>query len=144
MLQMKMLLGTGWCRIESRTTVRQLQPPGGKQLTVVETSGSTERTVFAQVASVSCGKDYARGSLPDVDVWELALRVFDEPSHGRVLVEPDDDNLGQPLDFGKGREGVPDHGFSSDGQERLGTWRSAHGIPHSRLQLAPSTDVQKH
>lgn len=64
-------------------------------LTVVKPPRGAERPVLPQIA--------------DSDIGELALRVLDETAHDRVLVEPDNEDLGEARDFGERGERVPDH-----------------------------------
>ena len=86
---------------------------------MVETASGTEGPVLSKIAAISFARRNAAMILPDVDVWELALRVLDEASHGRVFVEPNDDDLRETFDLGEGGERVPDHWLPSHGQKWL-------------------------
>lgn len=75
----------------------RLKPARRSQLTVVETTGGTERPILSKVA--------------DGDVWELALDILDEASHDRVFVEPNEHDVREPGDPSERGQRVPDHGL---------------------------------
>lgn len=62
---------------------------------MVQTTCGAERTVLAQVA--------------EGDIGKLPFRVPKESAHDRVLVETNQDNLGESGHAGERRQGMPYH-----------------------------------
>lgn len=49
---------------------------------------------------------------PNLDLWELALRLLDKRGHDAVLVETNQDDISETGNLGEGSEGVPHHGLA--------------------------------
>lgn len=73
---------------------------------VIQTTGSAQRLVLAQISQVDAG--------------ELLGRVLDEVAEDGLVVVADDVDVLDLLDAGNGREAVPDDGVAGDFEEGLG------------------------
>lgn len=62
---------------------------------MIESTGGTQWSVLSQIT--------------DGDIGKLPLDILDESSHHRILVESNEDHLGQTGYTGESRERVPDH-----------------------------------
>lgn len=68
---------------------------GIAQLTMIKSTSGSKRPVLSQIT--------------DGDIWEFSLWILDEASHHWILVETNQDHLGQSGHFGQSSKRVPDH-----------------------------------